>query len=252
MNDKTTQNELGPLSRYSLPMISVGLIILYFLGMSIFIGQFLPEGFDHKVDDIPDSAIFIGVLANAVVCTLIYGLVLTQIPFRAITKKPLKFKFIAVIYGWIACILVSLCFRLLFYLFDYEPELQQVATRIAESATFYVPAILLGPALLIPLVEEILFRGFLYRSLVDFYRYPSDCAQETLSEVQMKKVKLTAMVVTSAIFALVHMEIHTMPQLFLLGFIFNYAYEKTGSLTVSTCLHILNNIIGIILLLSSA
>ncbi|MCH2205133.1 MAG: CPBP family intramembrane metalloprotease [Lentisphaerales bacterium] len=239
-NNFTDQQDAGT-SRYFFPLLSFGFIVLYFAGMSKCTRFLLPEG----AQTLTDFAIFGGVALNAILFSIIYGVFLTKMPFRWSEKQPLKYKFVAVIYGWLTSIAVSMLFALVFYLVGYKPELQEVAKKIANISSEYIYLVLLGPALFVPLVEEIVFRGFLYRSIVAFAEPDELNTQIASDRKKLWTIKVIAMITSSVIFALAHMEVHVMPQLFLLGMIFNYAYEKTGSISVATTLHILNNFIGI-------
>ena len=133
--------------------------------------------------------------------------------------------------GCVCAFLALIIFSAVYTYFDIIPDQQQVAEVIGNLPNYYLPVIILGPALLVPLIEEILFRCFLYKSL------------------SMKMGKIPAMLITSAIFALVHFEPHSMPQLFVLGFIFNVVYEKSGSLATAVGIHAVNNTLAIVSLL---
>lgn len=232
-------------SRFFLPLLSFGFIIIYFASMS----EFITLLSDKDAETLSDFAIFGGVAFNAIFFSLLFGAILAFMPFRWSKKKTLKSRFVAVVYGWLAGLGISMLFALFFHVIDYKPELQQVAKKIANIHPDYVYLVLLGPALFVPLVEEIIFRGFLYRSIVAFSE-PDELNVQIENDLKkLNRVKIIAMLITSAIFALAHMEIHVMPQLFILGMIFNYAYEKTGSIAVATSLHILNNLFGIVSLL---
>jgi uncharacterized protein len=78
-------------------------------------------------------------------------------------------------------------------------------------------------AVVAPLLEELLFRGLLQNSLAN--RMPI----------------WTAILLSAAIFAAVHMQLHAFPALMALGAVFGYIYHITGSLRVTILLHMLNN-----------
>ena len=81
---------------------------------------------------------------------------------------------------------------------------------------------------IVPIFEEMLFRGFL---------------QSTLRSATGP---WTAIIVTSVFFALVHWPNYThMPALFLLSCGFGYAYERSGSLFRPILMHALFNSISI-------
>lgn len=78
-------------------------------------------------------------------------------------------------------------------------------------------------ALIAPIVEELLFRGLLQRSLE--HRLP----------------KWGALLLASLLFGLVHGQLKALPMLVVLGMAMGYVYQKTGSLRIPILLHIINN-----------
>ena len=76
-----------------------------------------------------------------------------------------------------------------------------------------------------PLLEEIFFRGFVYRVFTK--RWPIWLASG----------------LSAALFALAHFDLANLPTLFLFAILLNYTYEHTKSLKYCVLLHALNNII---------
>lgn len=91
-----------------------------------------------------------------------------------------------------------------------------------EKLSFILYAIFLS-ALIGPVVEEVFFRGFAYSAI-------------------KKKVGVGwAILISSAIFALVHMNLFSFLPVMWLGIAMAYLYEKTGSLIPSITLHVIHN-----------
>jgi uncharacterized protein len=91
---------------------------------------------------------------------------------------------------------------------------------------FGITFALLVVGFLAPFIEEILFRGFIYR-------------------VFIKKWPLWMGTVLSAgLFALVHLQFQTFIPLFILGLILNHIYQKTGSIWTSIAFHSMNNLLA--------
>ena len=82
---------------------------------------------------------------------------------------------------------------------------------------------------LAPLIEELLFRGLLQKSLA--YKLPMWAA-----------ITLSALT-----FSLVHMQPYAIPALMAVGAAFGYIYHKTGSLRVTIFLHMINNALALLL-----
>jgi membrane protease YdiL (CAAX protease family) len=84
-----------------------------------------------------------------------------------------------------------------------------------------------------PIVEELLFRGYLQTAL-------------------SKRMKpWLAIVLASCAFAAIHLQPAAFPMLALIGGVFGFLYHRTGSLRVCMALHMLNNGLAFAALLSS-
>lgn len=88
---------------------------------------------------------------------------------------------------------------------------------------------LLAIAVIAPLTEELLFRGLLQRSLLQYV--PA----------------WGAIALSAFIFAAVHMQPYAMPALMALGAAFGYIYHMTGSLRMTIALHMVNNTLALAL-----
>lgn len=77
-----------------------------------------------------------------------------------------------------------------------------------------------------PLLEELFFRGFIYRTFTKTWPL------------------WLASILSAVLFALIHFQIQTVLPLFFLGLILNYAYQKTGSVWTAVAFHSLNNTIA--------
>lgn len=85
-------------------------------------------------------------------------------------------------------------------------------------------------AVLMPMTEEILFRGLLYGALAKRLSVP------------------WVIVLTSATFALAHMQLLYLVPIFVMGLVLGFARHKTGSLAASMLIHCLNNGLAVLLL----
>lgn len=85
-------------------------------------------------------------------------------------------------------------------------------------------------ALLIPVVEEMFFRGFLFVGLAARYGAP------------------TGLVVSAAVFAVAHADVRTMIPIFVAGLLFGWAYHVTRILWVPIAAHACQNLAALMLL----
>lgn len=103
-------------------------------------------------------------------------------------------------------------------------------------------ALAIGAAVLAaPIAEEIIFRGVIQTSLVRLFGrvIPQEAA-----------ARWSAVVLTAALFAAIHLEPAFMPPLFVLALGLGYLYERTGNLWASMAAHALFNSMQIVLYLA--
>lgn len=94
-------------------------------------------------------------------------------------------------------------------------------------------ALLLG-GVVAPVAEEVFFRGYLQAGL------------------RSRWGARWALVISSLLFALVHLSPATLPPLFVMGLLLGYLYERTDSIWPSIILHALNNSMAFIALFATA
>ena len=124
-------------------------------------------------------------------------------------------------------LLVSGAFGQLYTHLTHKPFPLQRTIPLIRSALLANPATAwIGIALVIPCVEEILFRGLLFGAF-------------------QKSMGVTGAVLASAfIFVCIHLQLFGFLGLFMLGLILAWARLKTGSLGLPIALHGLNNAIA--------
>jgi len=108
---------------------------------------------------------------------------------------------------------------------NYAPPIPPVLGFILNTRNPWIISLfILQVGLVAPFVEELFFRGFMYNAL-------------------KKRLNMfSAIVITSAVFALVHTELmHFIPIAFL-SFLLVYVYEKTGSLFAAVVIHSIHNL----------
>jgi len=146
-------------------------------------------------------------------------------------KWPLRFGGVKIIVISVllifAMLLVSGAFGQLYTHLTHKPFPLQRTIPLIRSALLANPATAwIGIALVIPCVEEILFRGLLFGAF-------------------QKSMGVTGAVLASAfIFVCIHLQLFGFLGLFMLGLILAWARLKTGSLGLPIALHGLNNAIA--------
>lgn len=112
---------------------------------------------------------------------------------------------------------------------------EQIAIELVNKADspLTLGLLLLSIVVLVPISEELLFRGLLYRYM----------------KTRMKP--LTAIAVSGFCFSILHDSIQAFLPLLLLGMILSYVYEITGSLRVPILLHALFNLINLMFMFNT-
>lgn len=141
--------------------------------------------------------------------------------------------FYAVI-GYAALIPVVLLIMIVTFLvakiFAYEPPVQPIVqVFMEEKQTMILWVSTLFAAIFGPIAEEIFFRGFMYPAV-----------RKTVGV-------FWGMVVTSAVFSLLHAHLVGFLPIFALGLLLAYLFEKTGSLVPSMAVHMMHNVAMVIL-----
>ncbi|MCM8525761.1 MAG: CPBP family intramembrane metalloprotease [Lentisphaeraceae bacterium] len=221
-------------SRYqrslTLPLISIGLILGYFVSQAV---TFIIAGkiTGSEILEMSNSAKFIAISVNAILWILISAIVISNIKLPQIGEKgfseSVKTYFIGVGLLYSAMFL----FGIISHFTGFVPKTQEVAEQVKNMSETSLFLAVLGPAFLIPIIEELLFRSLLYRSL------------------KFSLSPLFAAIISATLFGFAHIEPDTIPQLITIGLILSYVYEKSGSIYVPIALHATNNFITIMMLI---
>ncbi len=105
---------------------------------------------------------------------------------------------------------------------ELQAELQAILKALDTSTTGLILKVM-AIAILAPLIEELLFRGYLQTALMDKMNHHA------------------AIWLAALIFAIIHLQPMAIPGLMLLGAAFGYIYHRTGSLKTCIVLHMVNN-----------
>jgi membrane protease YdiL (CAAX protease family) len=117
--------------------------------------------------------------------------------------------------------------------FGIEPEQQDIINNLLNEDSLGVLAFMVFFGMLAaPIVEELLFRGFLQ------------------SAVRITCDKWQTVLISGFVFASIHWNAHVFLQIFVLGVLLAYLFEKTGSLVAPITVHICHNTITLAFLIS--
>lgn len=191
-------------------------------------------------DESPQQIVVFGFAMHLTALLAFFGLYRSypekfQEPFsrRKISGKK---AFLIALYSFLIVIpilsVVTLAWSTLLEVWQIEPQLQDTVMIFAEidNLPLLVLMILLT-VVLAPISEEVLFRGCLYRFL------------------KAKIMLLPALLVSGALFALLHHNLMSFVPLFLLGVALAYAYERSGDIKVPILMHGIFNLNTVIIIL---
>lgn len=217
-------------------------MLLMFIGMPVII-WFIHAlfGLDVQKNIVQQSLmLLITLIINLLVCSYVFYIV--RIEYRqSITALGLSLvNLLANIRHGIKRYLITLPLivlagfitNLIASLYGRNPEMQDVVRWVLEEKSLFVLSSLMFFGIVIaPVIEEIMFRGFLQPALKNSFggRY--------------------AIAITASLFAAVHMDIFAFVQIFILGMLLGYLYEKTQTLAASIFVHILHNSLTLVFLL---
>ncbi len=207
---------------FGLVIFSLLLAILVGAGMVLVLNKLLPN-----ID--PLNLSLLSMLVSTVI--IIFPVLLYLRITRATLRNCLRINGISLM-SFFAVILISIGFiviideldRIVYALFGAPEFLQELFEQLKITSVQSGILIILTTAIVAPIVEEILFRGYLQKVL-----------EESWEDITK------AILVTSLFFALVHLNPYWVVQIYLLGFVLGYLSWRTNSIIPGIILHGLNN-----------
>ena len=124
----------------------------------------------------------------------------------------------------IMSLLFNAAWASLLAIFELRAQVDLVPIFAELSSPWWL---LLAGIVVAPVVEELFFRGFLYAGLAQRYSWRR------------------AAVISSALFALIHLQPLAIPPIFILGYIFAYLYRRSGSIWPAVVMHVATNALGL-------
>ncbi|MBD7937462.1 MULTISPECIES: CPBP family intramembrane glutamic endopeptidase [Cytobacillus] len=151
--------------------------------------------------------------------------------WQSLGLRPFAKSYWLPIIGWTIFLIVgSVLLVILMDLFSVGVENKKTASLTAELNGLTILIAFISAAIVSPIYEEILYRGFIYRWL------------------RAKCNIGLSMLISSTIFTVVHLPTYnTLPVNFFSGLIFAWTYEKTGSIYPAMIIHSIFNGLAILL-----
>lgn len=134
----------------------------------------------------------------------------------------------ALLYGVVGFVVAFILAGIVGYPIQQEFGVDPTQEALSQTAAVpgLLPIVFLSGVIIAPIAEEVVFRGYLYKAFRDRFK-PS-----------------YAIVLSAALFSVIHLELLAAAPLFVIGVVLAYVYEKTGNIMAPITLHVLNNAIA--------
>ncbi|MGD2278816.1 MAG: type II CAAX endopeptidase family protein [Candidatus Omnitrophota bacterium] len=221
---------IADIVRVTLIFLSCGYV---FVILQAFFAKAVPILDNENFRMILDTAM-VNIVGISVILYFIVKKYNQDISALGLTTKGLTKNIFYAIVAYIALVPVLLAIMALTFFvvkfIQYKPPVQpivEVFLKEEEPTVLWASAIF--AAVFGPIAEEIFFRGFVYSTIKKSFGI------------------FWAMIVTSAVFSLLHTHIVGFVPIMILGLLLAYLYEKTGSLVSCMSVHIAHNLAMVVL-----
>ncbi len=214
---------------------SIAILFNYFIGYLIvypILGMFLTFAMGNT-EDIISREVMIAIIIFTTITTLLLALPLFKEEKDRVVPKNIKKVLFTFALMYITMMILNPLMTWLTQSSDSQN--QQLIIDSMRQDPMYV---ILSAVIMAPIVEEIVFRGVLFRKIRNMNRY------------------VLAIIISSITFGLMHvlqsiLEMNVMDLPFIvvyivLGLFFVKIYEETGKLSNAIWLHLLNNVVGVL------
>ena len=215
----------------------MGAFVFLQIGMSVMI---IVPFFDKICKDVFLKLLFWTFIGNIIVVFI--AVILAKIRPVSVWKQfgfyKIDFKkwFLLVFGGWISVIVFCVIYEWILKLFGIDMEGQMIAQELQKYKNIgSIIFLILIVGFIMPIVEELIFRGVLYQAL------------------RSKLSALFSILISSIIFAGIHGDIKYFVPILVTGIVCSYAFEKTKSIYTPIGIHVLNNLftVSIMIFVSS-
>lgn len=212
---------------------TLGFILLYFALQGVSTAVIIAATQGASTTPEPISIIW-GLLASAVIQLSLMGLYLRKdgraeaLGLHDFGNIPLrKASGLAILF-----IIAAMAFNFVYATYvipgvDMQAGMAKILAGI-ERTPLNMAAMFFAIAIAAPVVEELLFRGFLQNALAKYVPIWG------------------AIFLSSLLFALVHLQPYAIPGLMSLSIAFGYLYHRTGSLRTNIIMHMANNVFALL------
>lgn len=217
---------------------SIAILLNYFVGYIIvypIIGMYVTYAIGGT-DEIISREIMIFIIIFTTILTIVLALPLFREERNRVVPKNLKRLFVTFGLMYLSMIILNPLMSWLTQSSDSQN--QQLIIDSMRQDPIYV---ILSAVIMAPIVEEVVFRGVLYRKIRNANRY--------VSAIIISSVTFGLMHVLQSILEMNFIDLPFIIVYIVLGLFFVKIYEETGKLSNAIWLHLLNNVIGVLAIL---
>ena len=232
------------------------LLFFFSITMMSFAGIYIAKGVNHL--DFGEANVYVSTvilqLLFAVAILVLARLIDVKINFGNFTKA-LK-NALGYFAGSVSVMACGGCISILFKLITGEDIDKQPSVALFMDINTFWLKIFAGVSIVVfaPIVEELFFRGLLYpcvKGWVLRYIGGDDDSQGQDNAFKSKVALVASVIITSALFSVIHSSVFAFLPIFLMGVILACAYEKTNTLLTSIITHMLFNLANVIIITSA-
>ena len=232
------------MNRFFKVITGTAVAFLIFAVMTFLGGQFIENGDETMVATITYIQV-VTIFSNCYMIWLLWQFYgsrqeLSEVVHGGPEKlsRPLRLLGIGVL-GWITMVVLNIGLHMVLPIQEVHNPANEIADKLSGPALLIFA---LGAAIAAPILEEILFRGFIFnivRHLVG--KISASRAGQAIAAV-------TAVIVSSALFAAAHGSATAFPGLFLMGVVMAEVYRRTNNIYASIAVHMVNNTVAMIVI----
>lgn len=230
---RTDSRHAGSLDKPDYPGLlpTFGFIVLYFILQAVCTGLIIASTYSSGAMPV---AIIFGLVAAAIVQLFLMWLYLRKpgrmaiLGLNSFGKVPLRQAMALAV----AAITAAMAFNYIYatYIIPGVGMQEEMAKMLASipHTPVNIAAIFFAIVIAAPIVEELLFRGMLQNAVAKYVPF------------------WAAILLSSFLFAVVHLQLYAIPGLMSLSIAFGYLYHRTGSLRTNIILHMANNAVALL------
>ena len=183
----------------SLIILSLIPVVVTIVSLGVFVGFAFALRLDRSVA-LEGLAWTIGVMSIATVSLMLWWVGRSSISWASLGFRPISWRLLHILWQAPLVLLGALLTQVLFAaIFNLSPPESSVNTTALEVSTPGAVILLASAIVLVPIWEEVVFRGVVFNALRQRYRLP------------------LSLILASAIFAIAHIAFPIFPYLFMLG-----------------------------------